>query len=103
MKILRQGDVLIKKITTLPKNLKKVEGSVLAHGESGHKHQIQVAEKQDFQLYQDAEGKFYFETQRELPLVHEEHGKIDVSPGFYVVEREREYSYVDEAIKRVID
>jgi len=100
---MRQGDVLIKKIDALPKNLKKVEGSVLAHGESGNKHQIQVAEKQDFQLYQDAEGRFYFEVKRELPLVHEQHGQIDVKPGFYVVEREREYDAFLTSIRQVQD
>lgn len=39
--IARNGDVDIFKITSLPKNLKKIEGKTIAYGEAtGHNHTL---------------------------------------------------------------
>ena len=97
----RHGDLLIREIKKLPKNLKKKAGNILAEGEAtGHHHQL-VAEK--LQLLEDSKGRLYFKVEKPSPLTHQEHKTITVEPGVYVVEREREYDYALESIKRVID
>lgn len=104
-KLFRHGDLGIKQISKLPKNLKKLNSNVLAEGEmTGHNHQL-VAKRQDLiQLYEDADGNKYFEVKEdEAKLTHQEHKTITIEKGFYVVTKEREYDPFLKEVKSVQD
>lgn len=105
MKILRQGDVLLVKIETIPDNLIPVtpteKGFILAEGEAtGHHHAIRdIANVAMFAA--KTEGKLYLILTQPNKLEHEEHSKIDLPIGNYEVIRQREYH--PDAIRNVAD
>jgi hypothetical protein len=101
----RQGDILIRRVSKIPKGLKPVpldNGRViLAYGEAtGHCH---VAEG-DVQLLatdlEDLEQRF-LRVEAEARVTHDEHSTITLPPGDYSLERQREYA--PDAIRRVAD
>jgi hypothetical protein len=97
MKLLRQGDVLLKPISALPMGLKK-KNNILAEGEStGHLHKI----GKTAQVYIDSMGRQYVETEG-TELTHEEHDLISVPNGIYEVIIQREFTPL-QGIKAVMD
>ncbi len=100
----RHGDLLIKRISKLPPNVKPSNNTVLAEGEvTGHRHQLVG---QTVQVYENAEGQKYFtigQSSSPAVLIHEEHKKIEIEEGLYVVVQEREFNPFEEAIRRVAD
>lgn len=107
MTIIRQGDVLVKRIKALPKNLKPAEPEngrfVLAHGEAtGHHHSFAISDRVAM-FREDGSGGGLFLTVTGAPvaLEHQEHTALSVEPGHYEVVRQREYH--PEAIRRVED
>jgi len=103
----RHGDLRIKQIDKLPLGKKsKVKSFVLAHGESGHRHLLQVIGGDGYIVMlepQKDNPKRYFEVEGPTRLTHEEHNTITIQPGIYEVENEQEFDYFTEEIKRVID
>ncbi|MEK6878923.1 MAG: hypothetical protein AABY22_04910 [Nanoarchaeota archaeon] len=98
----RQGDVDIKPIKSLPKGLKKAKDKVLALGEvTGHFHRF--ADNSMVDVFLASNGLKYLQVHQPSPLIHEEHNEIMILPGTYKVEIEREYSYEDEEMKKVVD
>jgi hypothetical protein len=96
-KMERQGDLLIMKVDKLPKG-KLTQNKVLAEGEvTGHKHQL----RGQVQVY-EFENQKYLEVQ-EAELVHEEHQKLELDQGLYKVVNQREYSYLNNELRRVAD
>lgn len=103
MQLYRQGDVLIREVARLPKNLKVVKSKnrrfVLAEGEAtGHAHTVAV---DNAKLFIDGEGRLFMTLDGETQLVHQEHDPIILAPGNFEVVRQREYS--PEAIRNVAD
>lgn len=97
----RQGDVLIRRIDSLPKQkaVKRTSG-VLVEGEStGHAHRVAELEKAEVLEIQN--GLYLHVGEEGVRIVHEEHGDITLPPGDYEVIRQREYS--PEAIRNVAD
>lgn len=99
----RQGDVLVTAVRKPRGELKLVEPEdgklVLAHGEAtGHSHAIDAVFGN---LHLDLDGRCYLHMEAAGQLVHEEHGAIGLSPGWFEVTRQREYS--PEAIRNVAD
>jgi hypothetical protein len=98
----RQGDVVLLEVDSLPPGaLKEMvsEDIVLALGEAtGHSHRLQAPEGATLFAVDDYK---LFEIKHPSQLVHEEHGAIALTPGFYKVVRQREYT--PERITRVID
>jgi len=84
----RQGDLLIVKVTMIPKDAVKQKSRVLAEGEvTGHRHELDSGE-----VYEKA-GTLYFkvaESQKSI-LAHPEHKAVTFEPGTYQVIRQREY------------
>lgn len=105
-KIYRHGDIILKEIENLPKNLKSVSKEsqfVLAEGETtGHKHTL-VAKPQTMEILQDKKGRFYLKFSDVVELTHQEHKTIFIQPGIYEVGNEREYDYFLEEIRKVVD
>lgn len=102
-KMYRQGDVLIERVSRLPKTLTPVKPEagrlILARGEAtGHHHSIDA----DVATLSLDEGGVMFLTIEELTEVqHQEHAPIAVEPGTYRVTRQREYSPAE--IRNVAD
>lgn len=99
MKLYRQGDVLLKPITEIPKNAKKKD-LILAHGEvTGHCHQFVDASIVSVFLYNETQ---YVEVFHPAELIHDEHGKQLIHVGNYEVVRQREVD-LSEEIRKVND
>ena len=103
MKTYRQGDVLLKRIKSIPADahLKPADGPiVLALGEAtGHCHQIHDLE--NVGVFVKGDGTMYLQVKNETALQHEEHATILLPPGNYERVLQREYS--PEAIRNVLD
>lgn len=85
----RQGDVLIERARSLPKERTKAERAVLALGEAtGHCHQIETGAF----MFLDVDGEKWLDVFDETAtVVHEEHGPITLPRGRYRVIQQREY------------
>ena len=98
----RQGDVLIKKVRSIPNGLKREEPEeriVLAYGEvTGHAHAIHELENVDVFV---GDGRMYLRVKDHVTLWHEEHSAIVLPPGNYerVIQRE----YQPDQIRQVMD
>ena len=84
----RQGDLLITKVSSIPKDAVKQKNRVLAEGEiTGHMHELDSGE-----VY-EKNGTLYFKVaeNQTSTLNHQEHGALTFEPGIYKVIRQREY------------
>jgi hypothetical protein len=87
----RHGDLLIEEAQALPSIHEKLTHTILAHGEmTGHCHRIK--ESDGAELYMTGEGMFLHVHNDEVTVIHEEHGPIALSRGYYRIWRQREYS-----------
>ena len=88
--LFRHGDVLIQKVSSIPKGAKRLKHRTLAHGElTGHSHQIR---EKDAALWQAGPDLFLNITARLATVVHQEHAEIELPKGTYRVWRQREYT-----------
>lgn len=113
MKLYRQGDVLIIQVTDIPQQRTKYKESVLAYGEvTGHAHRF--TKEQDVNVYTIHDQTIqwngrsitidkYFEITEPKVLTHEEHNTHEIEPGKYITVIEREYDYIEEEMKQVVD
>ncbi|WP_427159618.1 hypothetical protein ACQFX9_26990 [Aliinostoc sp. HNIBRCY26] len=86
----RHGDVLLRRIGTIPNHAQKRLGTVLAHGEvTGHSHRVQPSDA--VQLWAHGNEMFLEVKQTGATLIHEEHRAIELPPGIYRVWKQREY------------
>lgn len=104
MKQFRQGDVLIREVSSIPADVKPVEREggriVLAHGEvTGHSHAI-ASKMADF-VVNGAVLRRFLDVKKQVCLRHEEHNEIKLPAGKYEVIIQREWS--PEAIRSVAD
>ena len=102
MQARRQGDVIIKSIKAVPKDLETDPSKVLAYGEhSGHSHQITSGEANV--LVNKALGLMFLQVLSEnAVLSHEEHQDINLPMGNYEVLIQREYDFM-EGTRKVLD
>lgn len=108
-----QGDLLIRRISALPKNTVKAKSEngnfVVAHSETGHHHV--VVERQNVQYFiTDDPMVSYLQVveatdETEVLIEHlrsfDTHESIAISPGIYEVRRQREYT--PEGWRKVAD
>jgi len=98
MRILRQGDILLKEIKQIPKGLKKKD-NILAYGEvTGHKHKLVG----NARVLIDNNGRQFIDVVESSDLQHEEHHNLVVDIGKYEIIQQREYDVV-EGIRQVMD
>lgn len=98
----RHGDLLIKRIESLPEGLTKLNTKILAEGEAtGHHHRLTSQTAQVFR--DDANQRRYLSIEEPTQLVHEEHKPITIEEGTYVVIQEREFDPFADYIRRVTD
>jgi len=104
MKQIQHGDVLIREIEKLPMEVQRVErqgiGLVLAEGEAtGHHH---VITDKGASLY-ELKGELYLEVTEPVTIIHDEHKPLPIPIGVYQVGRVKEYDYLREMERRVVD
>lgn len=97
-KNIRQGDILFKEVAEKVEG-KSVQKITVAEGEFTGHHHVLVAE---------AGSKIFgtktkFTVQGKAKLVHPEHDTIEFLSGTYIVSTEREFDYIEEAMKQVRD
>lgn len=102
--IAAQGDLMIRRINILPENITSMKAEnglyIVAHSETGHHHAI--AEKPNVRVFESSDPMVsYLEVieaadQTETLLEHlrsfDTHETISISPGFYEIRRQREYT-----------
>lgn len=104
-----QGDLMIRRIDTLPENLKAAQAEkdgthILAHSETGHHH---VIESRAADKLIDETNAFisYLRVMEPAEVVHlrdhDTHGSLALEPGLYEIRNQREY--VPEGWRRAQD
>jgi hypothetical protein len=101
-KMIRQGDVMLQRIDSIPKKAKEIKRGVaslvLAEGEvTGHAH---VIKDRLARLFGDGDNQ-YVKLEQPATLEHEEHSAHCLEAGSYRLIHQREYS--PEAIRNVAD
>jgi hypothetical protein len=104
---LQQGDVLIKRVNSLPSKAiaKKPtpKGYVLAEGEhTGHAHRIANIETDICELY-EKDGVLYIKANNPCNLTHEEHKQITIPEGIWEIGIVKEYDHFLEEARNVED
>lgn len=100
MKYYQHGDVLVKKIGSLPEGLKKLSTNVLMDGEAtGHKH---VVAQGEYELNEKS-GTLYLTAKGDVIIKHDEHKPITIPEGNYVIGQVREYDFFADEIRQVRD
>lgn len=98
----QQGDVLLQKLTELPKGEQKLISKkrlVVAHGESGHSH---VIEDDEAELIQIGE-RMLLKLEKDSVIVHEEHKPIHLEKGIWEIGRVQEFDWFSKMQRQVID
>jgi hypothetical protein len=99
----QQGDVVLKRLTSLPDGqLKSIAKRrlILAEGEAtGHHHSIEQA---DSELL-EAGGVMVLDLKETATLTHQEHGPITLEKGLWEVGRVQEYDYFAQMKRKVVD
>ena len=122
MNIIRQGDVLLSQVKSLPKGCELATGQerkiILAWGEvTGHHHRIEdhihisaeaaseIADaaiaRAKARLWVHPTGTRYLEVTEPVSLTHEEHSAHTIPPGIYEIPNQVEYT--PAALRRVAD
>lgn len=108
---LQQGDITFEKVESIPKGAvqKKHNGLiVLAEGEStGHRH-VCVCKSAIAEVYELKEQDMpipwlFLRLAEPVTVTHEEHKPIQLDPGLWKVGRIREYDYIQQMERQVID
>ncbi|MHB8899652.1 MAG: hypothetical protein ACYC6Y_12970 [Thermoguttaceae bacterium] len=87
----RHGDVMIEKVSSLPAEKRKLQHTILAHGEiTGHSHRVE--DHSSASLYETPAGLFLHVTAERATITHQEHAPICLERGCYRVWRQREYT-----------
>ena len=115
-KFIRHGDVGLHPINDLPKGLKKIEHNgifVVALGElTGHCHRVITKEKENLEIFQDEQGRYYFSVKGKAEIEHyntltkspAEHKPLPLEVGVnYSVDFETDYNPFTELISRTQD
>ena len=94
--MIRQGDVLLKRVDALPEGTKKLATMTVAYGEvTGHAHKVEV-DAGDAMLVEDGQGGMFVCVKGNATLKHDEHAPIKLESGNYKVVIQREYDPVKE-------
>lgn len=91
---IRQGDVLLVRVSSLPEGAKKQsEGNqiVLAYGEAtGHSHTL-ITKERPAVTFLAPDGSVFLQLGEEATITHQEHGHVIVDPGIWIIPQQVEY------------
>ena len=99
-RLFRHGDLLIRKVPSIPKTAIPTSTNVIAEGEkTGHNHEL----KGSHQVFEMLDKQRYFEAKQDVILKHPEHNTLDIPKGCYVVEPQRRYNPFEDVQEEVVD
>lgn len=103
----QQGDVTLELIQELPKGIKSVKakerGFVLMEGKAtGHAHCIAETDPAICELY-EKDGILYVKANKSVIIKHEEHNPMTLDPGIWKVGQVKEFDYLQNMTRAVID
>ena len=104
-KFFRHGDLLIVKISSIPKSASPTSTNIIAVGEkTGHNHELNGSHRIYELGYPTLNGVTgYFTAKQDLEVKHPEHNTIQIPKGNYAVVHEREYNLLNNFEIRVVD
>jgi len=103
--LIQQGDVLLESYDGEIEG-KKLDHLILAHGESGHRHEVETRsdlDKEFAELYESKKGLVLKVIGDEVEVRHEEHKTVTLPKGNYTVRRVQEYDHFLEESRNVQD
>ena len=104
MKVFRHGDVIIRKVNKLPKELIEQKHNKLAEGEyTGHSHQLMTKNNKPINILKDEQGNIYIDLKEAAKVTHQEHKVIELEPAQYEVIIKRNFDPFTEKINQVKD
>lgn len=104
--IYRQGDILLKRIDSIPSDAKLTKNKVIAEGEGHHEHVVDeetgvfVSDESMYLAVNKAGRLEHVVTGTRTPA---EHLPIDLPAGNYEVVKQREYDPYEKIIRQVQD
>lgn len=104
MNQIQQGDVILKRVESLPRGIlevkRKNQAAVLAEGEAtGHAHRIFDVDA----IFYEKDGKFYLKNDKAVTIKHEEHKPVTIEPGIWEVGQVREKDWLSGMTRPVAD
>lgn len=108
IKQIQHGDVLFKRIPELPGGLvpaPRRDGKIIvAEGEAtGHSHVIESEKATLWALEKDGVTQLYLEVTEPATVTHDEHKPLPIPKGIYEIGRVKEYDYLSQMERRVVD
>jgi len=107
MSVIRQGDVLLVRVKTIPKEASAVKSEgkklILAFGEvTGHHHRFEFMDtSHNVKMFQTNTGVRYLDVSAPADLLHEEHSTARVPAGLWMLPVQVEYT--PKELRRVAD
>ena len=104
---IQHGDVLIKGISELPEGCKKQSRKgrlvVMAGEQTGHHHAIKEKTASIWTLEKNGITQMYLEVTDPVTITHEEHKPLEIPEGIYEIGQVREFDYLQQMERNVID
>ena len=99
-KLFRHGDLLIRKVSSIPKTAILTSTNIIAEGEKiGHNHELKGSQ----QVFETLDKQLYFEAKQDVILKHPDHNTLDIPKGRYIVEHQRRYDPFEDTREEVMD
>ena len=99
-KLFRHGDLLIRKVSSIPKTAILTSTNIIAEGEKiGHNHELKGSQ----QVFETLDKQLYFEAKQDVILKHPDHNTLDIPKGRYIVEHQRRYDPFEDTQEEVMD
>ena len=99
-RLFRHGDLLIRKVPSIPKTAIPTSTNVIAEGEkTGHNHEL----KGSHQVFEMLDKQLYLEAKQDVILKHEDHNTLTLPSGCYIIESQRKYDPFEDVEEKVVD
>ena len=99
-KLFRHGDLLIRKVSSIPKTAILLSTSVIAEGEHpDHNHKLSG----EHQVFETLDKQLYFQAEDHVLIKHPDHNTLDIPAGQYIIERQRRYNPFENLQEEVLD
>lgn len=96
-----QGDVTFIPVEFIPAG-EKIPDGVIARGEvTGHCHAI--ADLAAAELYQCADGMYLKVGEAGVSITHQEHHRVELAPGDYKINIDKQFDYSAQSLRNVRD
>lgn len=104
MSYIQQGDVIFKRISSIPSDAKKkkLAGNIVENGEqTGHIHAL--VEDAKFEYYENDTKQRFLRILDGGKVTHQEHKTTYLPIGDYLIDIVKEYDHFEEEARKVID